>query len=167
MVKKIIVLFGIFSILAGCSYSVHSTAYPNLKKILIQPFENKTAEYYLGDDLLTSLNNKFRDDGRLRPVTVAPDCQLEGTILDFSENAFSYDQSNNVQEFQVKILFSVTLTDLQKNEVIYENKSLLLSENYAPKPGEGTSSFKTKKEAEAQIFYDLFQDILKNSLESW
>jgi hypothetical protein len=167
MVKKIIVLFGIFFILAGCSYSVHSTAYPNLKKILIQPFENKTAEYYLGDDLLTFLSNSFRDDGRLRPVTVAPDCQLEGTILDFSETAFSYDQSNNVQEFQVKILFSVTFTDLQKNQVIYENKSLLLSENYAPKPGEGTSSYRTKQEAEKQIYVDLFQAILKNSLESW
>jgi hypothetical protein len=167
MVKKIIVLIGIFFILAGCSYSVHSTAYPNLKKILIQPFENKTAEYYLGDDLLTFLSNSFRDDGRLRPVTVAPDCQLEGTILDFSETVFSYDQSNNVQEFQVKILFSVTLTDLQKNQVIYENKSLLISENYAPNPGEGTSTYRTKQAAEQQIYSDLFQDILKNSLESW
>jgi hypothetical protein len=167
MVKKIIVLIGIFFILAGCSYSVHSTAYPNLKKILIQPFENKTAEYYLGDDLLVSLNNSFREDGRLRPVTISPDCQLEGTILDFSNLAFSYDQSNNVQEFQVKILFSVTFTDLQKNQVIYENKSLLLSENYAPTPNEGTSSYRTKQEAEKQIYIDLFQAILKNSLESW
>jgi len=167
MVKKIIVLICIFFILSGCSYSVHSTAYPNLKKILIQPFENKTAEYYLGDDLLLSLNNSFRDDGRLRPVTIAPDCQLEGTVIDFSNNAFSYDQSNSVQEFQVKILFSVTFTDLQKNIVIYENKSLLLTENYAPRPDIGTSSFKTKEEAEKQIYLDLFQTILKNSLESW
>jgi hypothetical protein len=92
---------------------------------------------------------------------------LEGTILDFSNVAFSYDQSNNVQEFQVKILFSITFTDLQKNQVIYENKNLLLSENYAPKPNEGTSIFKTKQEAEKQIYIDLFQAILKNSLESW
>ncbi len=167
MVKKLIVYIGIFFTLFGCSYSVHSTAYPNLKKILIQPFENKSTEYNLGDDLLIFLNNSFRDDGRLRPVTIAPDCQLEGNILDFSETAFSYDQSNNVQEFQVKILFSITLTDLQKSQVIYENKSLFLSENYAPRPGEGTSSFKTKQEAEKQIYKDLFQDILKNSLESW
>jgi hypothetical protein len=167
MVKKIIVFLGIFFILSGCSYSVHSTAFPNLKKILIQPFENKSAEYYLGDDLLLSLNNSFRDDGRLRPVSIAPDCQLEGTILDFSNTAFSYDQSNSVQEFQVKILFSVTFTDLQKNQIIYENKSLLLTENYAPHANIGTSSFQTKEAAEKQIYIDLFQAILKNSLESW
>ncbi|HNW99865.1 MAG TPA: LptE family protein [Candidatus Cloacimonadota bacterium] len=157
----------IFFILTGCSYSFHSTAYPNLKKILIQPFENKTAEYYLGDDLLVSLTNQFRDDGRLRPVTLTPDCQLEGTILDFSNLPFSYDQSNSIQEYQVKILFSVTLTDLQSNQVIYENKSLLISENYSVISNEGTSSFKTKLEAEKQIYVDLFQNILKNSLESW
>lgn len=167
MVKKFIIFIGIFFIMAGCSYSFHSTAYPDLKKILILPFENRTPEYSLGDDILVSLSNSFRNDGRLRPVTILPDCQLEGMILDYSNLVFSYDQSNNVQDYQVKVLFSVTFTDVRKNQVLYENKSLLLSENYSVLPNNGTSIFKTKQEAEKQIFIDLFQNVLKNSLESW
>jgi hypothetical protein len=167
MVKKFIVYLGIIFLLAGCSYSVYSNAYPYLKTILIHPFPNKTVEYALADDLLNSLNSKFQQDARLRPVSLSPDCQLEGSILDFQEKVFSYDENNSVEEYQVQILFSITLTDLVKNQVIYENKSLLITERYAAREGVTTTRFKSKQEAEQEIFQRLFDEILKHSLESW
>jgi hypothetical protein len=166
MVKKIIIYILVMLGLAGCSYSVYSNAYPQLKHIQLMAFENKSSEFTLGDIVINSLSNSFRDDGRLRLVTKNADCQLDGSILNFNEKIYSYDSANNVQDYMETITFSVTFTDLTKNTVLYENKSLTLSEMYAVS-NESTSRFKTKDEAINEICSKLFKNIMQNTLESW
>lgn len=166
MVKKFIVIMLIILIAAGCSYSVYSNSFPHLKRIQLLAFDNKSTEYALGDLLVNSLSNSFNDDGRLRTVTQQPDCQLEGSILSFSEKIYSYDAANNVQDYTVAITFSLTFTDLVKNSVIYENKSLTLSETYAVSE-DSVARFKTKDEAINEIFAQLFKNIMQNTLETW
>ena len=85
---KIIGLLIIGSILLGCSYSVYSTGYPHLKTITIQQFQNSTTEYQLENELFLDLSDKFEQDGRLSIVTLSPDCQLEGSILDYSDKIY-------------------------------------------------------------------------------
>lgn len=166
MVKKIIYLGLLIFILNACSYSVYTNAYPHLKRIQLIAFENRSSEFYLGDVVFNNLSTAFSEDGRLRTVTQQPDCQLEGSILSFSEKIYSYDSVNNVQDYLVVITFEVTFTDLINNKVIYENKSLVLSEIYAVSD-ESTSRFKTKDEAVIEICDKLYKNILQNTLESW
>lgn len=166
MVKKFIVIMLIILIAAGCSYSVYSNSFPHLKRIQLLAFDNKSTEYALGDLLVNSLSNSFNDDGRLRTVTQQPDCQLEGSILSFSEKIYSYDVANNVQDYTVAVTFNLTFTDLVKNSVIYENKSLTLSETYAVSE-DSAARFKTKDEAINEIFVQLFKNIMQNTLETW
>jgi len=166
MVKRIVYMILLALILSGCSYSVFANAYPHLKKIRVTAFENQTAEYELGDVLLNRMVISFRDDGRLRLATQQPDCQLEGTIKQFEERIYSFDAANNVQDYQIRINFSILFTDLIRNEVIYENRNLMLSEVYAVSE-QSASRFNSREAAINEIMRNLFNIIMQNSLEKW
>jgi outer membrane lipopolysaccharide assembly protein LptE/RlpB len=166
MVKRIYYLFLLLLFLSGCSYSVYTSEYPHLKTILVQPFENKTVEFTLGQDAQNSLVNAFMKDGRLKINTQNPDAELRGEILDFRKRIFSYDNAGNVEEYQIQILFSVTFYDLKLNNEIYANKNLLLTRTYNP-TSDNINVEKTEEEAINKILSNLFDDIIKNTLENW
>ncbi len=166
MVKKFVLITVLFLSLLGCSYSVYSNAYPHLKKIQVKAFDNLSSEFGLADSALDKLTLAFRNDGRLRLVTQSPDCQIEGSILSFSEDIYSFDSANNVQDYQLRVAFSITFTDLIRNETIYENKNLMISETFAVS-SESSSKNKSKEEAIDEIFKSLFRSIIQNSLETW
>ncbi|MCB5260406.1 MAG: LptE family protein [Candidatus Cloacimonetes bacterium] len=166
MVKKFIFAFMLMAVFSGCYYSVYSNAYPHLKNIRIEPFENKTAEFALADKALNEVSLAVRNDGRLKLVTQDPDCRLEGEITSFEDKIYSYDSANQVQDYQLNLVLKVIFTDLVNNEVIYENSALRLSEIY--KVGEGsTAKFSTKEEALDEIFKNIFKSAIQNSLEAW
>jgi len=161
--NKRLSLFIIF-IVTSCSYSIYTTSYPYLKTISILSFPNKTIKYGLEEDLLNDISDRFIRDGRLKIVSILPDCQLKGEILDYSNKIYTYG-NEVVDEYEVKILFKVIFTDLKKNNIIWQNSSLSLSERYSS--SDETSEFKTEEEAQKEIFKDLYETILKNSLEEW
>ncbi|HHE65766.1 MAG: hypothetical protein B1H06_04240 [Candidatus Cloacimonas sp. 4484_143] len=162
MKNAIIIIFLI--VLMSCTYSVYSSGYPHLKTISVKSFENKTTEYSLEENVFNSLSDLFSNDGRLNLVSISPDCILEGEILDYSDKVLSYAGSS-VDEYEVKVLFSVTFTDLQKNEIIWQNKSLLLKETYSS--SDPNITYKTEEEAQDKIIKELFNTILTKSLEEW
>lgn len=166
MVKKFILASLIFALLSSCYYSVYSNAYPHLKKIRVEPFGNRSAEFALSENALNALSASIRNDGRLKQVTQDPDCSLEGEIISFEEKIYSYDSANQVQDYQLILNLSVTFTDLVKNEVIYENKGLRVTELYSVAPG-STARFNSKEEALSEIFNTIFKTVIQNSLEAW
>ncbi|OQX71940.1 MAG: hypothetical protein B6D62_00620 [Candidatus Cloacimonas sp. 4484_275] len=160
MIKKMLII--IFVLLLSCSYSVYTNSYPYLKTIKIATFSNNTTEYELEENLLLKLTDLFEKDGRLKIVDLNPDCKLEGEILDYSNKIYSYG-NENVDEYEVKILFKIIFTDLKKNKILYQNNSLVLSETYSG--SNELSEFKTEEEAQNKIYQDLFDTIMKESLE--
>lgn len=166
MVKRFIEAALLCVVLFGCSYSVYSNAYPHLKKIRVAPFENRSPEFAIADQVFTGLNQQFRTDGRLKPVTQGPDCLLEGVITGFEERVYSYDAGNSIQDYQLRLTLSVTFTDLTRNELIWENKSLSLAETYAVSAA-STAKYKSKEEATDELIKSLFRTIVQNSLERW
>lgn len=166
MVKRFIYIALFLLSLSSCYYSVYSNAYPHLKKIRVTAFENRSTEFALGDLLLNGLNREIRNDGRLKLVTLDPDCALDGSITAFSERVYAYDAANQVQDYQLQLTVSVTFTDLVNNQVLYENKNLSLTELYAYAEG-GTAKFKTKEEATDELIAKLYKTVLQNSLENW
>lgn len=166
MVKRFIYTALILLLLNGCYYSVYSNAYPHLKKIRVLPFENQSSEFALADKALNELSLAIRNDGRLRMVTTDADCTLEGKILSFEEKIYSYDSANMVQDYQLILTLEVVFTDLTKNEVIYENKSLRISELYRV-ANSSTARFETKEEATSEIITNIFKTVIQNSLEAW
>jgi len=92
------------------------------------------------------------------------DVALEGEIKDYSDKIFSYDETG-AEEYQVKILFSILFTDLVRNEILWQNDRLVLSETYSTV--NEFSEFKTEEEARLEIMDKLFETILRNTLEDW
>lgn len=149
---------------AACTYSVYSSGYPHLKTINVVQFNNNTIEYVIEAELFQSLTDQFDKDGRLKLVDQAPDCQLQGEILDYSNKIYGYTKSD-VEEYEVKILFKIDFVDLTNNEVIMKNESLLMREFYSTDAL--NSDFQTEEDARLEIYTKLFENIIKNSLEKW
>lgn len=166
MVKKFIYLWWIAALLGGCAYSVYSNAYPHLKKVRVEAFENQSSDFEIASTLLNQLSLEFRNDGRLKLVTQNPDCALVGTILSYTEDIYSYDAANQVQDYQLRLLVSVTFTDLINNSLLYENRNLQVSEIYAVSD-ESSARWNSKAEAEEELIKALFRIIIQNSLEAW
>ncbi len=160
--KKIIIAT-ILMVILGCTYSVYSSGMPHLKKIKITEFENKTKEYELEAKLLDSLSDNFIQDGRLRLADLSPDCLLTGEIIDYSNKLTTYG-SSGVDEYEVRILFSVEFTDLVKNEVIWKSSNLVLSQVYS---NDETTQIQSEEDAIEEIQDQLFERILRESLEEW
>ena len=152
--------------LNGCSYSVFMNVYPHLRNVNISPFENETAEYTIAQDVQEYLVNKFQSDGRLRISTIDPDSQIEGTVLDYQNEVYGYNYDNNVTEYRVTILFSITMSDLREQKIMYENKSLMLSEVYYP-GSTNPEQFTTETEAVEKVFERVFDTIIRSTLEAW
>jgi len=166
--RKIYIIAVLAILISGCTYSVHMTAYPDLKSLHIATFENKTTEYSIEEELLESLSSSFKQSNQLKLVDLAPDCRLDGKIMDYSDKIFSYDSSGSVKEYELKILFNIQLTDLTRNTVIFENESMLLRETYLPAGSTESGSYAVSEEgARANIYEDLYQTIMENSFQSW
>ena len=159
-----VIIIIILIVLSACTYSVYSSGFPHLKTITINSFQNKTTQYNLEEDVFTKLSEKFSSDGRLSIVTMSPDCIIDGEILDYSNEILSFAGST-VDEYKVQIFFSITFTDLQKNEVIWKDNSLLLTETYSA--SNPNITLKTETAAQQKVIEDLFEAIVKNSLEEW
>ncbi len=132
----------------------------------MEPFENLTAEFALADKALNELSLSVRNDGRLKLVTQDPDCSLEGEITSFEEKIYSYNSANQVQDYQLILVLNVVFTDLVKNEVIYENTALRITEIYKV-TDDSTARYDSKEEALSEIFSSIFKTAIQNSLEAW
>lgn len=158
-ILSILVLF-----ILSCSYSVRTMAYPHLKTIQIEQFQNQSDEFELNEELFIKLSDDFQADGRLRLVTENADCILEGEIRDYTDKIYSYEGST-VQEYQVKIMFWVKFTDLTTEEVLWENSNLIISDTYSQT--DESADYTNEEEARLAIYEDLFENIIKNTLEQW
>lgn len=162
MKKYIIILLILFFI--ACSYSVRTMAYPHLKTIKIEQFENRSEEYEISEELFIELSNDFQSDGRLRVVTENADCILEGEIKDYTDKIYSYE-GTVVNEYQVSIMFWVKFTDLTSDQILWENSNLIIRETYSQT--DETSEYRTEIEAKNAIYEELFDTIVRNTLEQW
>ncbi len=151
-------------LIAGCSYSVYTTGYPHLKTIKVLPIENQTSSYDLRDIVFNSLVDSYESDGRLKLVGLSPDCQIECSILDYSNKIVTYSGSS-IDEYEVRILFDMIFTDLKKNQVLWQNSSLMISERYSL--SDENSQFRSEEEAQIEIISKLFDAIMKSTLEEW
>jgi len=152
----------------ACAYSVYMTQYPHLKTVRVTTFENRSTEYAIQEELLSELVSAIKQDGQLKVVEQAPDCVIEGVILDYDNSIFDYDANDVVTQYKVKMLFGVTLTDLVKNEVIWNTEALLLEQAWSTQADNENSGLpESEEEARSEIYEDLYDQMMANTFESW
>ncbi|MCF7911411.1 MAG: hypothetical protein K9M99_02700 [Candidatus Cloacimonetes bacterium] len=159
-----IVLILSMLVVNSCSYSVYSNSLPHLKTIAIERFENKSDQFELEEELWNYLNSEYNSDGRLRVVSLAADCALEGVIMDYSRKIDTYNESG-IEEYNVKLLFRLSFKDLTTGEVIWEKDSLILSEVYSD--ADEMAEYQSEEEAREAVYEKLFDELMKNTLEQW
>ncbi|MFA5059497.1 MAG: LptE family protein [Candidatus Omnitrophota bacterium] len=167
-------LFLMLSILAGCGYSTRSNLAGNFRSISIEPFKNTvsysaeqaTKNLYiplLEVKITNAVTDRFLFDGNLKIADKGKaDLALEGSLLNYERNALRYTDDEDVQEYRISIVVSMTLFD-KSGEVVWSEPSFA---------GEATYFVtgplaRSENAAIEDALTDLARRIVERTVENW
>ncbi len=159
-------------VVAGCGvYSFSSGGKSSIKTIAITQFENKTIESGLSGRMTDLVVDAFIANGSMKVVSESgAEAILVGVLTSYQRNPYTFDESDNVSQYVVKLVFDVTLKkgDVEENiwsETFYSegyySTDVALTEDSEVKVAT------TEEEAQAQAVEKLVQDIINRTTKSW
>ncbi len=128
--------------LTGCGYSFRSPVPAHLDTVYVPTFENETREFQLTQQLTERVINEFLNESRLVIVGEEEEADLivRGTIVDYEEEALSYDpgQAADPDVFTRRIVLTVDLElqDRVEKRPLWENPSLSMWGEFSEEQGE-------------------------------
>ena len=160
--------------IAGCGYTTGSLLPKNYRKIAVQPFQNKinnteeNAENVyvplLESNVRTAIIDRFLYDGNLHIAHLdKADLALSGALIGVAQDELRQDVNLNVQEYQIRIIVSLTMTDAATHKVIWREPSFT---------GE-TTYFLTGSQTQTQgaaidaALLDLATRVVERTIENW
>jgi hypothetical protein len=160
--------------IAGCGYTTGSLLPAKYRKIAIQPFANKvgfTDENIQGvyipvleTNVRTAIIDRFLFDGNLRIADPdKADLVLNGDLISIAQDDLRQDVNQNVQEYRIRVVVSLTLTDTATGKIVWKEPSLT---------GE-TTYFLTGSQAQTQstavqaALTDLATRVVERTVENW
>ncbi len=160
--------------LAGCGYTTGSLLPAKYRKIAVEPFQNKIAFVdenlqrtylpLLESNVRTTIIDKFLSDGNLRIADVdKADLVLNGNLIGFAQDTLRQDTSQNVQEYRIRVIVSLTLTDNATGKILWKEPSFTGEASY----------FLTGPQAQSQsaaadaAMADLATRIVERTIENW
>ena len=160
--------------MTGCGYTTGSLLPPQYKKIAIQPFQNKvsfTDENIRGlyvplleTNVRTAIIDKFLSDGNLRIAEPdMADLVLNGSLIGVAQDELRQDINQNVQEYQIRVIVSLTMTDRATGKVIWKEPSFTGETTYFLT---GTQAM-TQSAAIDAALTDLATRIVERTVENW
>src|SRR5882672_12073470 len=118
-------------VLAGCGYGTNTRTAKDIKTIYVPFFENKTAEPNLEIKVTEQIIQNLINDNTLKVVSEnGADAVLDGEIVDFKNQPFSFNQSLNAEEYHVVITVVCTLFNRRTNEPIWEKRNFVGDGSY-------------------------------------
>ena len=107
----------------GCAYSTSSRTSKGIKSVAVPFFANNTAEPNLELRVTELIIDNLIKDNTLKVVDEAQaDALLDGTIIEFRNLPFSFNQDLNAEEYHVIVTVQVSLFNRRLNEPIWERK---------------------------------------------
>lgn len=156
-------------LLAGCgAYSFSSSLLPkHIQTVGIPLMENRTGRGGLSTALADSLVEAFIDNNLLKVANErSADAVVEGIILSYRREPFTYDAGENVQTYRIEIVLEARFVDVRKNTVMWEERELSQWDTYnfvevggQPAENEGIGI--------GRVLAKLTEDILNRSVEGW
>jgi hypothetical protein len=150
----------------GCGvYSFSGSGLPShIKTVAVPVFENRTTEYGIKENLTAELIDALIRDGRLRVVgKETADSVIEGTIVDYREQAYTFDRSENVQEYIVRIYVAVTYRDVKNRKAIWSEERM---EGWGTYDVQG-DPVEDEDIGRERAIAKLVEDIVNKSLAGW
>ncbi|MBF0570557.1 MAG: LptE family protein [Candidatus Omnitrophica bacterium] len=160
--------------IAGCGYTTGSLLPKNYKKIAIEPFQNKVNNSQensnviyvplLESNVRTAIIDKFLFDGNLRIADPdKADLVLNGDLIGVEQDTLRQDVNQNVQEYRVRIIVSLSLTDTATGKVLWKEPSFSGETTYFLTGSQGQSQSSAIDAALA----DLASRIVERTVENW
>lgn len=153
------------SIGVACGYSTTSRTAKDIKSIHVPFFENETAEPNLEISVTERVIDNLVADNTLKVVSEdAADAILDGRIVEFKNQPFSFNQDLNAQEYIVVIKVVATLFSRRTNEAIWQDRSFQGDGSYfIESVGEG----RTFDEAVNESLREITERILNLTVKDW
>ena len=108
---------------AGCGYSTTSRTAKDIKSIYVPFFENQTPEPNLEISVTERVIQNLVTENTLKVVRENDaDAILDGKIVEFKNQPFSFNQNLNAEEYVVVIKVVVTLYNRRTNEPIWQDR---------------------------------------------
>ena len=165
-------------LLAGCGYTTRSLLPPDIKTIYIDNFKNDikvTAEQsnlrmYRGYrpgmevDITRAVVNKFLLDGSLKVVNESnADLVLKSSLIDFKRDALRYDANNNIEEYRIKLIVNMELSNTKTGNAMWTEKGFAGETTYRT-----TGSLAISEDAAVNnAIDDLSRRIVERTVEAW
>ena len=161
--------------IAGCGYTTGSLLPKNYRKIAIQPFVNKVNNLEgEGGDVLyvpsletkvrTSIIDRFLYDGNLHIADPdKADLVLSGDLIGVAQDMLRQDTNQNVQEYQIRIIVSLTLKDTATGKIIWQEPSFTGETTYFLSGTQQT----TQSAAIDAALTDLATRVVERTIENW
>lgn len=175
MIRKLF-LFLVLSVisLSGCGYTTGSLLPPQFHTLYVEPFANKVE--FVSENVRTlyvplletkvrnAIIDRFQLDGHLRlSDSNKSDLILKGTLVGFERDDLRTDQNQNVQEYRLRIIVSLTMIDNTTGQVYWQEPSFVGESTYF------TSGPQAKSETEAlnDTMTDLSRRVVERTIENW
>ncbi len=168
----LVITFALSWFIAGCAvYSFNPGGKSSIKTIAVSQIENKTIESGLSSRMTDLIVDAFISEGSMKVVSEKDaDAVLNGILTDYKREAYTYDESDNVTQYVVKLVFDVTLKKGGSDEELW--KEIFYSEGYystdiSATEGSNLQVATTEEGAQAQAANKLVQDVINRTTKSW
>lgn len=146
---------------AGCGvYTFNPRGKSEIESIAIERFENRSPEYGLADRMTDLVTDAFIADGSLKIVpSDKADAVLTGVLISYGRRPYTYDQSDQVQEYQVNLNFEITLINPTDQSEIWKERMT--------QTGTYDIVDETEEDAQNKAVGYLVESILNRTTKSW
>ncbi len=175
MMRRFFLSLIIFALsLSGCGYTTGSLLPSNLHTIYVEPFRNKVnfvneniRTLYvplLETKVRTAIIDRFQLDGHLRLSDLdKSDLVLKGDLIGFQRDDLRVDVNQNVQEYRLRIIVSLTMIDKTTGQISWQEPAFAGESTYY------TTGPQAKSESDAlnDTLTDLSRRIVERTIENW
>ena len=117
---KILIVFLIPIVLAGCGYTTSTIKGAGISSIYVPMFKNQTYEHNVHVTVTDAVINELILDGNLRLVKQEEaDTILEGQVIRYKTEPLGYDKNNDVEQYRMVVTVQVVFRNLKKDKIIW------------------------------------------------
>ncbi|WP_428898568.1 Lipopolysaccharide-assembly [Parelusimicrobium proximum] len=168
--KRLLKVFALGIILAGCSQNVIYKPYDQLTpgsitKIAIRPFINRTEVFALEDRLSLELTDEFLKNGQYQ---IVPEAEADGIIIGqiyrYLRVPLQYDSQLIPTTYRLDIWLRVQLLDPKSQIALWQEDALMGTYTYSAPTLPGGM---TEDQARMEIWNKLSRDIVKRTTDGF
>lgn len=156
-----VVVCGLTVILAACTpYSFSGGRTALVKTIAIPLFGNETAEFGLAEALTEGIINGFVEDNQVKVVDEsAAEAVLTGKVTEYSRKAYTFDETDQVNEYIVEIWVAAELERKNDSGSVWSQPKM---RGFGVYPADSAETV-----GQTRAIAKLTEDIINLTVRSW